>query len=77
MDIHGLPHPPYRLDVASCNFWLFGYLKMKLEGTFCHTPAAVLTEFEETLGNISITEWVKVLDECKDRLKLCIEAERI
>jgi len=75
MGIHRLPHPPYSPDIAPCDFWLFGYLKMKLEGMFFDTPAALLAEVEEILGDISITEWVKVFDEWKDRLKRCIDAE--
>jgi hypothetical protein len=48
---------------------------MKLEGMFFDTPAALLAKVEEILGDISITEWVKVFDEWKDRLKQCINAE--
>jgi hypothetical protein len=46
---------------------------MKLEGMFFDTPAALLAEVEEILGDISITEWIKVFDEWKDRLKQCID----
>jgi hypothetical protein len=75
MDIHRLPHPPDSPDIAPCDFWLFGYVKMKLEGMFFDAPAILFAEIEEILGNISITEWVKVFAEWKDRLKRCIDAE--
>jgi hypothetical protein len=41
MGIHSLLHPPYSPDIAPCDFWLFGHLKMKLEGIFFGTPAAL------------------------------------
>jgi hypothetical protein len=76
MGLHRLPRPPHGPDIAPCDFSLFGYLKMKLEGMFFDKPAARLAEVEEILGDISITEWVKVFNEWKDRLKRCIDAER-
>jgi hypothetical protein len=42
MGIHQLSHPLYSPDIASCNFWLFRYLKMKLEGMFFDRLAALL-----------------------------------
>jgi hypothetical protein len=75
MTIHQLPHSPYSPDVAPCNFWLFGYLKMKLECMFFTTPAALLAEIEKIFGDIRITECVKVFDEWKSRLKRCIDTE--
>jgi hypothetical protein len=56
-------------------FLAFRYLKIKLEGMLFDTPAASLAEVEEKLGAISITEWVKVSDEWKDRLKQCSDVE--
>jgi hypothetical protein len=75
IDIPRLPHPLDSPDIAPCDFWLFGSLKMKLEGIFFDTPAALFAEVEETPGDISITEWMKVFDERKDCLKGCIDAE--
>jgi hypothetical protein len=48
---------------------------MKHKGMFFDTPAALSAKVEEILGHVSITEWVKVFDEWKDRLKRCIDAE--
>jgi hypothetical protein len=38
-------------------------------------PAASIAKVEEILGDIRITEWIKVFDEWKHRLKRCIHAE--
>jgi histone-lysine N-methyltransferase SETMAR len=75
MGTHRLLHPPYSPDIVPCDFRLFGCLKMKLEGMFFETPSALGAEVEEIPGDSSITEWLKVFDECKDRLKQCIDAE--
>ena len=32
MDIKSVPHRPYSLDLAPCDFWLFPKLKEKLRG---------------------------------------------
>jgi hypothetical protein len=40
-----------------------------------HAPTDFLAEIEKTFGAISITEWVNVFDEWKDRLQRCIDAE--
>jgi hypothetical protein len=75
MGIHRLRHPPYSPDVAPCDFWLFGSLKMKLERILCVTPTPFVVEAEEVLGDNSMTEWAKVFDEWKDCLKQCIDSE--
>jgi hypothetical protein len=69
MCIHRLLHLPYSSDIAPDDFWLFGYLKMKLEEIFFDTLAALSTEVEEILRDMSVTEWVKMFDEWKDCLK--------
>ena len=33
MGIKTVPHPPYRPDLAPCNFWLFPKLKEKFRGS--------------------------------------------
>jgi hypothetical protein len=57
------------------HFWLLGHHKMKLEGMFLDPLAVLWAEVEEIFGDTSITEWVKVFDEWKNRLKRCIDAE--
>jgi hypothetical protein len=65
MGIHRFPHPSCRPDIVPCDFWLFRYLKMKLEGMLFDTPVVVLAEVEEILRDIGIPEWVKAFDEWK------------
>jgi hypothetical protein len=41
---------------------------VNLEGMFVNTPAAVLAEAQEILGDIGIPKWIQLFDEWKDRL---------
>jgi hypothetical protein len=61
--------------MAPCDFYLFGYLKIRLERMFLYAPAAIVAEVAEILRDISTIEWVTVFDEWKDNLKRCITAE--
>jgi hypothetical protein len=63
MGIPWLLHPSYGPDIAPYDFWLFGYLKLKFEGMFFDTPAALLAEVEEILGYMNITEAFERYDE--------------
>jgi hypothetical protein len=49
---------------------------MKLERMFCAIPTPFVVEAEEVLGENSMTEWVRVFAEGRDRSKRCIDAER-
>jgi hypothetical protein len=75
MAIHRLLHALYGFDITLCAFWLFRYVKMKLEAMFFDRPAAILAEIEGIVGDMSTAEWVKVFDEWKDRLKRFIDRE--
>jgi hypothetical protein len=61
LGIARLPHPPYSQDLAPCDFWLFDTLKRKL--------LAVNTIF----STIHREEFILVFDECKSRLRECID----
>jgi hypothetical protein len=56
MGIRWLSHPLYSPDIGPCDFWLFGYFKMNLEGMFFDTSATLLAEIEDIFGDISIIE---------------------
>jgi hypothetical protein len=73
--IRRLPHPPYSPDLASCDFWLFGYLKQSLEGRFFDDDLAVEVAVSEILMSIEPDVFVRVLAEWKRRLQQCIDQE--
>jgi hypothetical protein len=50
-------------SIAPCDFWLFGYLKMNLEGMFFATLAEFSAKVKEIFKAINITKWVHIFDE--------------
>jgi hypothetical protein len=75
MGIHGLRDLVYGSNIALCDFWLFGYFKMKLEAMFFTALVTILAQVEEILGDIGLAESVKVFDEWNDGLKRYIDPE--
>lgn len=60
------PHPPYSPDISPSDFYLFGYLKNKLEGEEFEDPNELLSKIIEILNSISketlmavFEEWIK------------------
>jgi hypothetical protein len=47
-----VPHPPYFLDLALCDFTLFLKLKMKLKGRCFETVSDILRESQAVLDSI-------------------------
>jgi hypothetical protein len=67
-----VPHPPYLLDLAPCDFALFPKLKMKLRGQGFETVSDIQRESQAVLNRIkendfhSVFEaWKKLWDCCK------------
>lgn len=67
------PHPPYSPDLSPCDFYLFGYLKGKLEAhvfsTLEEMKGAVIKELE-VLGPKNLrpvyNDWISRLEACKE-----------
>jgi hypothetical protein len=66
-----IPHPPYSLDLASCDFFLFPTMKKTLKGKRFATVEEVKTASQEALNSIMFrqfqrcfTKWEKILDKC-------------
>jgi hypothetical protein len=47
-----VPHPPYSLDLAPCDFALFRKLKMKLKGRRFETVSSIQRESQAALDSI-------------------------
>ena len=41
-----VPHPPYIPDLALCYYFLFGYIKVKLNGLSSDDPAELLDDLK-------------------------------
>jgi histone-lysine N-methyltransferase SETMAR len=67
--IKRLPHPPYSLDLAPCDFWLLGFLKHCLEGGFFDDDIARERAVSEILMSIEPDMFVRAFAGWKHRLQ--------
>jgi histone-lysine N-methyltransferase SETMAR len=73
MGINQVPQPPYSPDLAPCDFFLFGYLKNRLEGQQFLNEEAVVDAVTAILETIPIELFSRAMEEWVRRLTQCIE----
>jgi histone-lysine N-methyltransferase SETMAR len=69
-----VPQPPYSPDLAPCDFFLFGYLKLQMEGKTFMNENSLKTEVERILREIPISLLYSVMQAWVHRLNQCIES---
>lgn len=69
-----LPHPPYSPDLAPSDFFLFGYMKEKLEGAKFDSADELIEAIYSIFEEIPQEVLKSVFIELEERLKKCIEA---
>lgn len=62
------PHPPYSPDIAPSDFFLFRYIKSKLNGQHFDSVKSLLEEVQEILSEISKDTLKKVFEDWERRL---------
>jgi hypothetical protein len=68
-----VPQPPYSLDLAPCDFFLFGNLKQYVEGKRFARKDPVIAMVREVFDKIPLQTFQSVMDDCQYRLKRCIQ----
>jgi hypothetical protein len=63
LGIARFPHLPYSQGLASCDLWLFGTLKRKLEGSTFGDQIEVLLPVNTIFSTIPREEFISVFDE--------------
>ena len=67
-----MPHPPYSLDLALCDYWLNEYIKQNL--TDQPNEKSLTRAVARTIKNIPEEELKKeTFDKLLKRMKLCID----
>jgi hypothetical protein len=61
-----VPHPPYLLDLAPCDFTLFPKLKMKLNGRHFETVFDIQRESQAVLDSIRANDFHGAFEEWKN-----------
>lgn len=71
--INLVSHPPYSPDLAPCDFWLFDYIKQRLND---HTSQKSLVKaVTNIVDEIPVSEYKKTFDKWIQRLELCVQNE--
>lgn len=63
-------HPPYSPDLAPCDFWLFDYIKQRLDDYTSQN--AVEKALTKIAYDIPVCEYKKTFDKWIERLELCV-----
>jgi len=74
-NITTLPHPPYSLDLAPCDFFLFPKLKTHLKGHNFGTVENVQAAATRALNNISSEDFVHCYEEWQQRWNRCVRSQ--
>ncbi len=68
-----IDHPPYSPDFAPCDYWLFDYIKQRLEDV---TSTEMLVDtITAIMKKIDKKEYFKTFEKYKERLEYCILIE--
>ena len=68
-----LSHPPYRPDLAPCDFGLFPFIKMQLKGRKFATHEQLIAGFEEVCSEIPKEKWEQWFSDWFVHMNKCID----
>jgi hypothetical protein len=68
-----IPQPAYSPDLAPSDFFLFGYLKLKLQGRTVQSRQGLILAIREVMGEISREKLISVYANWQHRLRWVIE----
>jgi hypothetical protein len=71
MDV--IPHPPYSLDLAPCDFFLFPKMKLKLKGRRFDTTEEIQAESQRVHGTLTENGFQEALQNWR-RWDRCVHA---
>ena len=73
MGIKTVPHPPYSLDLAPCDFWMVSRLKEKLKGCRFEDGKEIKEAVTEGLGTFTLEDYQRAFKRWLERCNKCIE----
>jgi hypothetical protein len=68
-----VPQPPHSLDLAPCDFFLFGYLKQHFEGKHLTREDQVIAVVRGAFDKIPSQTFQDAMDDWQYRLRRCIQ----
>ena len=72
-NIETLPHAPYSLDLAPCDFWLFPQLKTRLAGQRFDNEESLKQAVQGVLGQLCQGGLLHVFESWMERMQKCID----
>ena len=66
-----MDHPSYSPDLAPCDFWLFDYIKQRLDNH--SNQESLMDQIVKIVQNIDHSEYIKTFEMWLERMKLCIK----
>jgi histone-lysine N-methyltransferase SETMAR len=70
-----IPHPPYSLDLAPCDFALFPKFKIKLKGQRFETVSNIQRELQAVPNSIKENDFHSAFEAWKNRWYHCIHSQ--
>jgi histone-lysine N-methyltransferase SETMAR len=70
-----LPHPPYSLDLALADFFLFPKMKMQLKGRRFHSVADIQCESQKVMDSLTQNDFKAAFQQWQERCDQCIAAQ--
>jgi hypothetical protein len=75
LGIYQMPHLPYSPDIAPNDFFLFGYLKSKLQGCSYDSADKFISAITDLMENLQKSLLHRVFDELISRLHFVVESD--
>ena len=72
MDIKTVPHPPYRPDLAPCDFWLFPKLRENLRGSRFETIEEMKQAVTRVVDTFTLADFQGAFQKLVERYNKCI-----
>lgn len=73
LGLRQMSQPPFSPDISPCDFFLFGALKQRLQGTIAHSREELIENVTKILSEIDKSVFASVIEELKTRLTPVIE----
>jgi len=72
-----IPHPPYSVDLAPCDFFLFPRMKGQIEGKRFADAREIKKKTLKVLNNFSSEDFQKCFQQWKKRWCKCMESKGV
>jgi hypothetical protein len=69
-----IPHPPYSPDLATCDFFLFPKMKLKLKGNQFDTTEEIQGEMQRVLDTLTEKDFQKAFQKWRGLWDRCLHA---